>query len=273
VPHRAPSTRSAPHRLRHALVVLLTVNAGATDAVGFLALGGAFTSVMTGNLVLFGISGAHGDGTLARHILTAVLCFVTGCVLGGRLAGTPVDGQPVWPAAVTRALGVEFAVLAGCATGWWVLHADPRGPAQLACLGGNAVALGIQSSSVQRFGVPGLSTTYLTGTLTTLVVRLRDVADSLQILAGLVAGAVGAAALVDHLPVLSPLLQLTVVGTVLLASLLLRHDGRGGPGRRGHATAGAADAAAGASQASAATTSARVPVSRVGRMTGATAGE
>jgi len=81
--------------LRHALVVVLTLNAGATDAIGFLALGGAFTSVMTGNLVLFGISAAEGDASLARHILTAVLCYIAGCVLDGRLAGTPANDQPI----------------------------------------------------------------------------------------------------------------------------------------------------------------------------------
>lgn len=217
----------ARRRQRHALVVLLTVNAGATDAIGFLALGGAFTSVMTGNLVLFGISGAKGDGTLARHILTAVLCFIAGCILGSRLAGVARKDQPIWPPAVTRALSVEFVIFAGYAVGWWAQGSAPRGIVQLALLGGNAVALGVQSSSVQRFGVPGLSTTYMTGTLTTLIVRLtsghrvRDVADSLQILCGLIAGAIGAAALVLHVPVLAPVLQLTAVGGVLLGSLCL----------------------------------------------------
>jgi Predicted membrane protein len=227
LPSQRQSSDNARRRQRHALVVLLTVNAGATDAIGFLALGGAFTSVMTGNLVLFGISAAKGDGTLARHILTAVLCFIGGCILGSRLAGVAREDQPIWPPAVTRALGVEFVIFAGYAVGWWAQGSAPRGVAQLALLGGNAIALGVQSSSVQRFGVPGLSTTYMTGTLTTLIVRLtsghrvRDVADSLQILGGLIAGAIGAAALVLHAPVLAPVLQLTAVGGVLVGSLLL----------------------------------------------------
>lgn len=230
---RSVSRDTSRLRLRHALVVALTVNAGATDAIGFLALGGAFTSVMTGNLVLFGISGAEGDGTLARHILVAIVCFVGGCVLGARLAGVVTDGQPVWPGAVTRAVSVEFAILAVYAAGWWAQKSDPHGQMQLALLGANAVALGIQSSSVQRFGVAGLSTTYMTGTLTTLIVRLtsghrvRDVADSLQLLAGLIAGAVAAGTCVEQFPVLAPVLQLTFVAIVLVGSQLLR------PGRSG----------------------------------------
>ena len=221
-------TDASMRRVRHALVVLLTVNAGATDAIGFLALGGSFTSVMTGNFVLLGISSANGDGTLARHIVTAILCFVGGCVLGSRLAGSAIEGQAVWPRAVTRALAVELVIFTAYAVGWWGQGSAPHGPVQLALLGGNAVALGIQSSSVQRFGVPGLSTTYMTGTLTTLIGRLtsghrvRDVADSLQILGGLIVGAIAAAMLLDHVPVLAPVLQVAAVGSVLIGSLLLR---------------------------------------------------
>ena len=92
------------------MVVVLTLNAGATDAIGFLALGGAFTSVMTGNLVLFGISAAHADGGLARHTATAIACFIAGCVVGARLAGTAHDADPVWPRSVTHTLLVQFAV-------------------------------------------------------------------------------------------------------------------------------------------------------------------
>lgn len=212
---------------RHALVVLLTVNAGATDAIGFLALGGAFTSVMTGNLVLFGTAAARTDGELAGHTAAAIGCFVAGCVLGARIAGTARPHQPVWPRQVTVALAVEAGLFAGYAIGWWASGSHPRGTLQLVLLSVNAVALGVQSSSVQRFGVSGLSTTYMTGTLTTLVVRLtsghrvRDVADSLQLLFGLVGGAVAAALLAEHLPAAVPLLQLGLLAAVLLASVSL----------------------------------------------------
>lgn len=47
-------------RGRAVLVVLLAVNSAYLDAVGFLALGAAFTSVMTGNMVLLGALGGYG---------------------------------------------------------------------------------------------------------------------------------------------------------------------------------------------------------------------
>lgn len=223
----SPRTPDDERRLRHALVVVLTFNAGATDAIGFIALGGAFTSVMTGNLVLFGVSMAEGNGTLARHIVTAILCYTAGCVLGGHLAGTAVADQPIWPRQITRALCFEFLIFAAFSVGWWLDGSEPRGTAQLALLAANAVALGVQSSSVQRFGITGLSTTYMTGTLTTLIVRLtsghrlRDVAGSLQLLCGLIAGAICAALLVRYAPVLAPLIQLCSVAAVLAGSLTL----------------------------------------------------
>lgn len=217
-------TNDAQQRLRHAFVVALTVNSGATDAFGFIALGGAFTSVMTGNMVLLGIAGAHADGTLAAHVGVAVVCFIAGCAMGARLAGTAQSGDPVWPAAVNRALGVELLLICGQAVGWWATGTRPSATVQLALLSANALALGIQSSTVQRFGVSGLSTTYMTGTLTTLVIRLtsghrvRDVAGSLQILAGLVAGAVAAGLLVRCAAPATPLLQAACVVAVLIGA-------------------------------------------------------
>ncbi|MFF3670740.1 DUF1275 family protein [Microtetraspora malaysiensis] len=204
--------------------MLLSLNSGATDAIGLLALGGAFTSVMTGNMVLLGASGIQGDAALALHAGAAIVCFVIGCAVGHRLAGGARDGDPVWPAEVSRALAVEFAVLAIYAAIWTALGGEVSDTAALGLLALNACALGIQSSSVQRFGVPGLSTTYLTGTLTTLVTRLtagkplRDVRLSALLLLGLIGGAALGALLSLNAAPFAPLLQLACVGTVLLAA-------------------------------------------------------
>ncbi len=177
-------------RTRQVLVVALAALSGATDAIGLLALGGAFTSVMTGNLVLLGTASTTADGALALSSGTAVLAFCVGVALGTLLAGTPQRGDGVWPTRVTAALTVEGALLAGYATGWWATGADRGATAELLLLATTAVALGVQSSTVQRFGVSGLSTTFLTGTLTGIVSRLatrrplREVLPSTQVVAG-----------------------------------------------------------------------------------------
>lgn len=211
-------------RRRHLLVLVLTFTSGATDATGFLALGGAFTSVMTGNIVLLGLSAARADGQLAGHAAMAIACYVAGCALGARLAGPPGEGHRLWPASVSRALSVEFAAVTIYTLGWWATGSHPAAAPQLALLAINAVALGIQSSAVQRFGVAGLSTTYLTGTLTTLVVRLtsernwREVADRGEQLLALLSGAAAASLLVAHFRPLVPILPLACLVIVLLGS-------------------------------------------------------
>lgn len=209
-------------RHRTVATVILAVVSGATDALGFLALGGAFTSVMTGNMVLLGIALGRWDGELAGHTAAAIVCFILGCAAGARLAGSPRPDDPVWPRPITIALWVEFVALACFAAAWWASGSAPAGLVQLGLLVINALALGVQSSAVLRFGVSGLSTTYLTGTLTTLVSRLvsghrfRDVAHSLSILAGLIGGAALMTALLHAAPVAAPVLQLAGVAAVLV---------------------------------------------------------
>lgn len=71
-------------RLRDGAVVLLAITSGATDSISFLTLGRTFTSVMTGNLVLLGVSVGRADGGVARQIGVAVIGYIAGCVVGAR---------------------------------------------------------------------------------------------------------------------------------------------------------------------------------------------
>lgn len=221
--------RQRAEALRNGLVVVLAVTSGAADALGFLALGAAFTSVMTGNMVLFGVATAQGN--VNDMILTSVAigAFVAGAALGTRIAGTPVKGDPVWPAAVTRALVCELGLFTAVGIAWWALGSEPPAGAYLPLLAASAAALGLQSSAIQRFGVSGLSTTYLTGTLTTVVIRLtsghgfKAVRHSAVILLGLITGAASMAALISVAPVLVPLLLIVTV-TLVLAVVLVRRE-------------------------------------------------
>ena len=110
---------------RDRLVMLLAFVSGYTDGVGFLALGGAFTSVMTGNMVLLGLSAGSADGEGAGRAGGAILAFIAGAALGTQVAGTPTDGDPRWPAPVNRALALEALILVGAAVGWFVTGGDP----------------------------------------------------------------------------------------------------------------------------------------------------
>ena len=212
--------------MRDRLVVLLAINSGATDAIGYLALGGAFSSVMTGNLVLGGLSIATGNRSLTLLTATALVSFVLGCAIGARLAGRPRPGDGVWPTAVTRALAVQTLICLGGSIGWWISGPDRTHSVKLLLLAVSAVGLGMQSSTVQRFGDKGLSTTYLTGTLTGLVVtlatggRLRGVGRSARLLLGLIAGAALGALLVTRAPTFAPAAQLIPLVVTLAAAVI-----------------------------------------------------
>lgn len=225
------------NRHRTARIVALAVNSGATDAIGFLALGGAFTSVMTGNMILLGLS--VNNPSLAVRTVAAIISYIAGASVGARVAGQAAPSDPPWPREVTRALVVEWAIFVAYAIGWYAAGSRPSASLQLGLLMLNATALGVQSAAIQRFGIAGLSTTYLTGTLTTVVARLaqrrpvREVVTSLQILGGLIAGAATGGALVRFAPPIVPVVQLSSLGCVIASvtwptsELSARIDGRG----------------------------------------------
>jgi uncharacterized membrane protein YoaK (UPF0700 family) len=125
---------------------------------------------------------------------------------------------------VSRALALELALFVVFAVVWWTQGSAPGGSWSAALLGLLAAALGIQSSAIQRFGVSGLSTTYLTGTLTTVVIRLvsrqplRSVRHPAQLLAALIAGAGAGAALVSLAPWSAPALQLVLLSAVVVTA-------------------------------------------------------
>ncbi|HEX3649679.1 MAG TPA: YoaK family protein [Pseudonocardiaceae bacterium] len=221
-----PPPTTTTTRWRQMLLVLLAVNSGATDAIGFVSLGGAFTSVMTGNFVLIGLSAAKSDGAVALRSALAIVLFMAGCVVGSRVAGQPADRDPLWPRQVTRALWIELGAFGAYAIGWWLSGNHPTGNVQLVLLGINAIALGVQSSAVLRFGVSGLSTTYMTGTLTQMMAALaagrhpRRVLPSAEIIIGLIAGAAAATLLAIYVPVIAPVLQLVLVLVVIVTAKL-----------------------------------------------------
>jgi uncharacterized membrane protein YoaK (UPF0700 family) len=88
-----------------------------------------------------------------------------------------------------------------------------------------AAALGVQSSTVQRFGVSGLSTTYLTGTLTSAVIHLvwrrtpRGSERHWNIIGALVAGAAMAAVMRELARPALPAPQLVGMAVVLVVAV------------------------------------------------------
>jgi uncharacterized membrane protein YoaK (UPF0700 family) len=214
-----------PIRVRNGAAMFLAAASGATDAIGYLALGNVFTSAMTGNLALLGIALAHRDGERVGRVLVSLVCYMVGAAIGARIARTPEPGDPVWPSAITRALAIEAVFFVAYAATWWAVGAQSNIFGKAALLGLGAIALGIQSSAMQRFGAGlGLNTTFLSGSLIKLVGRLatghryRDSRHHLLVLVGLVCGGFLGALLVLHAPTFAPAVPLVALAVALCAS-------------------------------------------------------
>jgi uncharacterized membrane protein YoaK (UPF0700 family) len=156
--------------VRDALVVVLAATSGYMDAVSYLGLGRVFTSNMTGNTVLFGLALAQAQPFAALRSLLALAGFLCGVGVatlvveraGGR------KGSPLWPAHVTAAFAVEGGILLAFAVGCLVAG-TPASGLVYPLIALSAVAMGMQSVAVRHLGVTGVTTTYITGTWTTLI--------------------------------------------------------------------------------------------------------
>jgi uncharacterized membrane protein YoaK (UPF0700 family) len=214
------------------ILIVLTFGSGATDVAAFSRLGGVFTSVMTGNIVFWGLAAAERSVSLASHSAVSIAGYVTGVACGTWVAhgfkirgdGEPVraDRAGVLPAHVRWALFTELILLAGLAAGWEATGARPTGWAEFALLAVTAAAMGVQSTSVNELGLSNVSTTFLTGTLTGLV----------SVLIGLAAGAGLSGLLLATAPRAVPVLPLAAMIAALALSAVPLSNGDGErPGR------------------------------------------
>lgn len=210
-----------------ALAAALTFGTGAIDVTTLTRHGGVFASVITGNLVLTGFALANANAALVAHTATAVAGFIVGVAVGSRVTGARDPDGPRWPLRVTVALGVEFVVLSGFTIGWEETGGAPTGSAQLASLGTAAIGMGLQSAAARALGVT-VATTYLTGTLTSVIAGLTrsprprtDYAGVAALMAA-VGGAVSAAVVLSSVPAAAPLLTLVPL-TVVLAAAAQHH--------------------------------------------------
>jgi len=198
------------------LLLALTVVTGLVDAVSILSLGRVFVANMTGNVVFIGFAVAGAPGFSLSASLSALVGFLVGAGLGGRL----VTRFPSHRARLLfRGSVVEFACVG---TGLVILAVAPThlpSGVQDVTAGVVAVALGTQNAVVRALGVPDLTTTVLTLTLTGLVADARRGLDAVtlrRMLAVLTmfGGAVVGAALVLNI---GPAAGLAAATGVLLA--------------------------------------------------------
>lgn len=210
------------------MLILLAVTTGATDATAFERLGHTFASVITGNLILLGVSAARGDGALAVSSGVALAGYALGVMIAAPRGNAPDQGSD-WPAGTTSALAGDLACLLVFAIGWVLADGRPGRTAQTLLLALAAVAMGMQSTAVRRLGQ--MSTTYLTSTYTALFEALvarqwsAEYVRSIGILVMAFVGAAAAVGLINDARLVVPALQLLPIAAVIVAARRLSRAG------------------------------------------------
>ncbi|MFJ8579941.1 YoaK family protein [Micromonospora sp. NPDC093277] len=160
---------SAGRGRQNLLISALTVTAAGTDALSYLGLGHVFPANMTGNTVLLGLGAATGDWPALSRSATALGAYVLAAVaLGAALPENPR------PRHVRAALLAEVWLLLAAAVWWHLLTGRPDGAPRYALIALAGTAMGMQSVIAARLRLPGVATTYITGTWTGLSMGIGE---------------------------------------------------------------------------------------------------
>jgi uncharacterized membrane protein YoaK (UPF0700 family) len=218
----ADSYGGVPRPVVVRLLLVLAAAAGSLDVLCVTRLGGPFSSVITGNLVQLGRGISAPDLPLAVNSVIAV----AGYAVGVAAATVGLRGRrPGWYARTSVLAMSEVALIAGVVVGWLTTGGQPGGLAtgvMLALAGG---AMGVQSALTLSTGLRGVSTTYLTGTLTAVVQGAiassghRSDRPGLVRLVALLLGAVAGGFVLRLAPPWTPVVPLALVaGAVVVAT-------------------------------------------------------
>src|SRR3990167_3459027 len=136
-------------RIGMVLVAALSVLAGMTDAIGFMA-SGDFVSFMSGNTTRLAVAISDGDLGLTLRLLILVTTFIVGNALG--IVVSRLGGRRALP----LLLGIAMLL---CGAAAWPF--DEQLPALLATI----IAMGMLNAAVEEVNGLPVGLTYVTGAL------------------------------------------------------------------------------------------------------------
>jgi uncharacterized membrane protein YoaK (UPF0700 family) len=192
--------------------------------------------MMSGNIVLLGLAVGSSAGSEAVRSAVSLVVFVFGIFGASRLVVRPTKSS-VWPSGLTMALVCGAVAQAGMLAGWLGASGHPNDLFKAVLVGFSALAMGLQGGAVARLGVSGVTTTYVTGTLTGLIGGLalrsgtqRELARRGVVLVALLVGAACGAVLLTYARSGAPALPLAVTMIVVaIAAYSLPRAGVGEP--------------------------------------------
>ena len=166
----AASAKEDRHGPLPALLFVLTAVTGLVDAVSYLQLGHVFVANMTGNVVFLGFAAAGAAGFSVAASLVAIAAFLVGALMGGRLGSRWSSHRGRFVAYATYVQLVLFSAALAVSI---AVSDSSTAAASFVLISLLAVAMGLQNAAARRLGVPDLTTTVLTLTLTGLAADSR----------------------------------------------------------------------------------------------------
>jgi uncharacterized membrane protein YoaK (UPF0700 family) len=153
------------HRSYTTGLLLLTASTGAIDAVSYLSLDRVFTGNMTGNVLFIGFALVGVAGIPLLNNVIALLGFIVGSMLSGRLVGRGHKEKLPISSAWVLIVGGVIAIGLGV---YWVLAGELPHLAILSTTFLLAAVMGAQVSAVKPVGNSDITTIVVTNTLANL---------------------------------------------------------------------------------------------------------
>ncbi|MFG2835387.1 YoaK family protein [Streptomyces zaomyceticus] len=163
--HTLVPPRGGRHGPLPPLLLALTVVTGLVDAVSYLGLGEVFVANMTGNVVLLGFALAGTAGLSAPATAVSTAAFLAGAVAGGRFGGRFAGHRG---RLLASAMSVQAVLVTAALVTATLADDGPAAPVRYTLIVLLGLAMGLQNAVVRRLGVPDLTTTVVTQTLTGL---------------------------------------------------------------------------------------------------------
>ncbi|MGN6195691.1 MAG: YoaK family protein [Ginsengibacter sp.] len=147
------------------MLILLACVAGSIDVMSYYRLDHVFTANMTGNTILLGLSIGQGKLANSLHSLAALAGFITGAFIGAMIVE---NTKKAWSYYIILSLSFELLIIFILALIWFE-ESNPLDTTILyISILLSAIAMGMQSATVRHLNIPGVVTTFITGTITSI---------------------------------------------------------------------------------------------------------
>ncbi|MEO8854283.1 MAG: YoaK family protein [Ginsengibacter sp.] len=147
------------------MLVLMASVAGSIDVMSYFKLGHVFTANMTGNTILLGLSVGQGNIASALHQLTALAGFFSGAFLGAYIVQNSRKG---WSHYITISIAIETFIIMILVFTWFTGPDIQNNYVLFTSIALSSIAMGIQSATIRHLNIPGVVTTFMTGTITSI---------------------------------------------------------------------------------------------------------